>query len=351
MTALEREFASASAYLGPPAQRPNPASHHNRNGAGPPAGDPRAMTSVGVKPVMAVGMACDKVVGALLIGQCGVAVLAAGSGEAATITRAVASSTLLRKCQFLRFTPSAAHSLTLADVGFQAGIDAFQGQDSAAAMLAMLSAHQPASGRTVLVVEAAEALDAEALEFFERVATPSSQPLRMQLVLVGRAGFGDLLQRERFPHLYAMAAEALPVSGAMPEPPPSRPIADPVAAAAFQPPSAGASMRPWLVTALGLAVLVGGAAVIATFGLAPAPTSPHLIPSPAAPAPPPAPPSVAAPPATTAQQPLTDEARERLRQRFDMFLENAGRDSASLTPRQRQALFEEYLTSRGPADR
>ncbi len=313
------------------------------------------MTSAGVKPMVAVGTACDTVVGALLIGQRGVAVLAAGPGEAATLTRAVASSPLLRKCQFLRVTPSGARTITLADVGFQAGIDALPGQGSAAAMLATLSAHHPASGRTVLVVEAAEALDAGALEFFERVATPSPQPLKMQLVLVGRAGFGDLLQPDRFPHLWAMAASALPVSGAVPEPPPSRPLADP-GLSAFPPPSGMSRRRLWLVAAVGLAVLGGGAAFVATSWLASPPPAQRGVSAPADSAPlvPPvaAPPPAAAPPSEAArQQSLSGEARERLRRRFDIFLENAGRDSASLTPRQRQALFEEYLTSRGPADR
>lgn len=304
------------------------------------------VTSAGLKSAVAVGAACDTVVGALLIGRRGIAVLAAGPDEAATLTRTVTASTLLRRCHFLRFTPPAARRLTLADVAFQAGIDLLRGEDDAAAMLATLSAHQPASGRTVLVVEAAEALDAGALEFFERAVTPSTQPILMQLVLVGRAGFSGLLQQARFPHLWAMAADALPVSGAVPEPPSLSGTRAASPADAVPSPSRVSWMRPWLVTALGLTVLAGGAALVATSWLTPAPPSERLIPAPADPAsnPPPA----AAP---IPQQPVTGEARERLRQQFDAFLEKAGRNSVLLTPRQRQALFEEYLVSRGPGNR
>ncbi len=304
--------------------------------------------SANLKPAVAVGAACDTVVGALLIGQRGVAVLAAGPTEAATLTHTVMASTLLRTCHFLRFTPSAGRRLTLADVAFQAGIDSLHGEDGAAAMLATLKAHQPASGRTVLIVEAAEALDAGALEFFERAIIPSSQPLLMQLVLVGRTGFSDLLQQQRFPHLWEMAAAALPVSSAVPESPPAWGTRAASVANAFPAPSRASRVRPWLVTALGLAVLVGGATWVATSWLAPVPPSQQSLPAQADPIPTPEPPPVVAP---APQQPVTDEARERLRQKFDAFLERAGRNSAVLTPRQRQALFEEYLISRGPGDR
>jgi len=303
--------------------------------------------SANLKPAVAVGAACDTVVGALLIGQRGIAVLAAGPTEAATLTHAVMASTLLRTCHFLRFTPSAGRRLTLADVAFQAGIDALHGKDGAAAMLATLKAHQPASGRTVLIVEAAEALDTGALEFFERAITPSSQPLLMQLVLVGRTGFSDLLQ-PRFPQLWEMAAGALPVSSAVPEPPPAWGTRAASVANAVPAPSRASRVRPWLVTAVSLAVLVGGATWVATSWLAPVPPSQPSLPAQADPIPTPEPPPVVAP---APQQPVTDEARERLRQKFDAFLEKAGRNSAVLTPRQRQALFEEYLISRGPGDR
>jgi len=303
------------------------------------------VTSAALKPAVAVGAACDTVVGALLIGQRGVAVLAAGPAEAATITRAVTASTLLRKCQFLRFTPSAARRLTLADIAFQAGIDSLDGEGGAAALLATLSAHQPTSSRTVLLVEAAEALDAGALEFFERAVTPAPPPLLMQLVLVGRAHFSDALQQERFPHLWALAADALPVSGAVPEPPPAPGTSTASVAGAFPSRSAAYRVRPWLVTALGLGVLAGGAGLVATFW----PTPPSQPPRPIPADPPPAePPPVAAPiPPPSA----TGDARERLRQQFDVFLEKAGRNPALLTPRERQALFEEYLVSRGPQGR
>lgn len=330
------------------------------------------------KPADAVQGIYEEVVSALLAGQRGIAVLAAEPTDAAVLLRAIPSSKRLAKVRFLRFTSPSPLQLTLESVAFQAGLDLPHGEVAAAALFDTLRAHLPASGCTVLIVEGAETLTAEALEFFERVATPSLSPQLMQLVLIGRGFYGILSKMEHLPHLRSIAQEALSITRAGPSeaPPPIAAAADcddaaPLLPYAAVPPRARVSGKVML--AVSIAVLAGGVALYATPWFDPAPASkPHpnapdpplkssppvqaaqpgaaqaVVPVPSAtPAEPPQQPETPAVLATPPQQASGDITRQQLRQRFDAFLDEAGNDTALLTQEQRDALFEKYLTSHG----
>jgi len=348
-----------------------------------------------LKPTDAVQGTYGEIVSGLLAGQRAIGVLAAEPVAAAVLLRTIPASKRLVKFRFLRFTPASPLRLTLENVAFQAGLDLPHGEISAAAMFATLKAHQPASGSTVLIVEGAETLTAEALEFFEQVATPSTSDRFMQLVLIGRGTFGELLQAERFPHLWSIVESPLVV--ASPAPVEAQPAAAedahyvepaPFPAYAVAPPRP----RLWPKIALGAAILAGGVALYETPWFSPvAPGRPPIIaPAPTIPAAPaPAPPAPAAPapaapalarpkpaevgpavvaPADVAPAPvetqikptpppaladpvappppaLAEDARLQRRQRFDAFLDRAGHDTAALTHEQRDALFEKYLAT------
>ncbi len=333
-------------------------------------------------PANAVERTYEEIVNALLAGQRGIGVLAAEPSTAAVLLRTIPISQRLAKFRFLRFTPASPLKLTLENVAFQAGLDLPDGEVDAAAIFATLKAHQPASGCTALIVEAAETLTAEALTFFEQVATPSPSAQPMQLVLIGRGTFGDLLQAEHFPQLWSITERALSVAGAVPNEarPPAAEAAHHVDTASFSTYAIAPSYpRVWPKVALGLVVLVAGAALYATpwFNpvappdrkpiVAPAVVAP-VAPAPVAAAPPlPAkqleiapvvtpppvevqakptlPPEPSAPLAASSPPTPADETRQQLRQRFDAFLDKAGRDTVSLTHDQRDALFEKYLAS------
>ncbi len=256
-----------------------------------------------LKPTDAVQGAYGEIVSGLLAGQRAIGVLAAEPVAAAILLRTIPASKRLVKFRFLRFTPASPLRLTLENVAFQAGLDLPHGEISAAAMFATLKAHQPASGSTVLIVEGAETLTTEALEFFEQVATPSTSDRFMQLVLIGRGTFGELLDAERFPHLWSIVESPLAV--ASPAPVEAQPAAAedahyvepaPFPAYAVAPPRP----RLWPKIALGVAILAAGAALYETPWFSPvAPGRPPIIvPAPPA-ASPPAPPVPA--PAAAAQ--------------------------------------------------
>jgi len=336
-------------------------------------------------PANAVERTYEEIVNALLAGQRGIGVLAAEPSVAAILLRTIPISQRLAKFRFLRFTPASPLKLTLENVAFQAGLDLPHGEVDAAAIFATLKAHQPASGCTALIVEAAETLSAEALTFFEQVATPSLSAQPMQLVLIGRGSFGELLQAEQFPQLWSITERALSVAGAVPDEarPPAAEEAHHVDTASFSTYAIAPSYpRVWPKVALGLVVLVAGAALYAMpwFNPVAPPDRKPVVPAVVAPAivAPVAPPVAAAPPLPAKQleiapvvttppvevqakpalppepsAPLAapsppnpaDGTRQQLRQRFDAFLDKAGRDTASLTHDQRDALFEKYLAS------
>ncbi len=324
------------------------------------------------EPANAVQRTYETVVSAVLAGQRGIGVLAAEPGDVSLLFRTIPSSKRLAKFRFLRFTPASPAQLTLQNIAFQAGLDVPDGEIDAAAMFDTLQAHQPASGQTVLIVEGAETLTAEALEFFEHAATPSPSP--MQLVLIGRS-FASILAREgELPHLWAIVQDAVAIPRAPPSPVQS-PAAGDASCAGTAPFPAYVVKRPQVPVArkvgLAVAIMAAGAALYATpwfnqtpphdpplpatvASMAAVPVPPKLA-EPAQPVPAPPPPEMRVEPPQRAETPVVlpaappqapaDETRQLLRQRFDAFLDQAGRDAALMTYEQRNALFEKYLAS------